>query len=98
MNHELWLPPVRVNPINNRFQKGHVPANKGKKWDEYMPKQSQRRAAKGWKTWTSTVLLPIRRPHADAQEKRWWLMMMASFEFSPVSRKLLNGEAVVARM
>ena len=49
MNHELWLPPVRVNPINNRFQKGHVPANKGKKWDEYMPKQSQRRAAKGWK-------------------------------------------------
>ncbi len=48
MNHELWLPPARVNPINNRFQKGHVPANKGKKWDEYMPKQSQRRAAKGW--------------------------------------------------
>jgi len=48
MSNELWLPPTKVNPKNGRFQKGHVPANKGKKWDEFMSKRSQRRCAKGW--------------------------------------------------
>lgn len=50
-NYELTLPPVRPqrNPLTGRFLKGHVPANKGKKWDEFMPKRSQRRSAKGWK-------------------------------------------------
>ena len=38
-----------VNARNGRFMKGHVPANKGKTWDEFMPKKSQRRSAKGWK-------------------------------------------------
>lgn len=48
---ELVLPPVRtgVNRLNGRFTKGHVPANKGKKWSEYMGKRAQKRAAKGWK-------------------------------------------------
>lgn len=48
MSNELWLPPTKVNPKNGRFLKGHVPANKGKKWDEFMSKRSQRRSAKGW--------------------------------------------------
>lgn len=50
-NYELKLPPVRPqrNPLTGRFLKGCVPANKGKKWDEFMSKRSQRRSAKGWK-------------------------------------------------
>jgi hypothetical protein len=36
------------NRVNGRFLKGHVPANKGKKWNEFMPKRSQKRSAKGW--------------------------------------------------
>lgn len=50
-DYELHIPPVRFgkSPVNGRFMKGHVPANKGKTWDEYMPKRSQKRAAKGWK-------------------------------------------------
>ena len=48
---ELYIPTERPkrNPTNGRFLPGHTPANKGKKWSEYMPKKSQRRAAKGWK-------------------------------------------------
>lgn len=48
---ELSLPPVWTgrNKLTGRFLKGHVPANKGKKWDEYMGKRAQKRAAKGWK-------------------------------------------------
>ena len=29
--------------------KGNVPANKGKKWDEFLSKRKQKRCAKGWK-------------------------------------------------
>lgn len=32
-----------------RFLKGHVPANKGKKWSDYMGKRAQKKSAKGWK-------------------------------------------------
>lgn len=48
---ELTLPPVwtGINKQNGRFLKGHVPANKGKKWSDYMGKRAQERAAKGWK-------------------------------------------------
>ena len=48
--YELTLPPKRPgrNLKNGRFLKGHVPANKGKKWDEFMSKRMQKRAAKGW--------------------------------------------------
>lgn len=51
MSNELSLPPVRPtrNKLNGRFLKGHVPANKGKTWDETMSKSSQRRCKKGWK-------------------------------------------------
>ena len=45
------MPPVRtgINKKTGRFMKGHVPANNGKKWSEYMGKRAQKRAAKGWK-------------------------------------------------
>lgn len=47
---ELTLPPVwtGINKQNGRFLKGHVPANKGKKWSDYMGKRAMKRAMKGW--------------------------------------------------
>ena len=47
---ELTLPPVRtgINKLNGRFVKGHIPANKGKSWSDYMSKRAQRRAMRGW--------------------------------------------------
>ena len=47
---ELTLPPIRTsyNKRNGQFLKGHTPANKGKKWSEWMGKRAQKRAAKGW--------------------------------------------------
>ena len=47
---ELHLPPVvtHVNKQTGRYMKGHVPANKGKKWSEFMSKRGQRRSKKGW--------------------------------------------------
>ena len=47
----LYIPTdwTRVNPRNGQFMKGHEPHNKGKKWEEYVPKKSQRRMRKGWK-------------------------------------------------
>lgn len=51
MSYELYLPPEPTgrNAVTGRFMKGHVPANKGKKWSEYLSKSKQRRCAKGWK-------------------------------------------------
>lgn len=48
---ELYIPPERpkYNPTNGRFLKGHTPANKGKKWSEWMSKRGQKRSMKGWK-------------------------------------------------
>lgn len=48
---EFTLPPIYtgVNNMTERFMKGHVPANKGKRWGDYMGKRSQKRCAKGWK-------------------------------------------------
>ena len=54
MSTELYIPPTpRPKPTRcpktGRFLPGHVPANKGKTWGDYMTKRAQRRAAKGWK-------------------------------------------------
>ena len=59
---ELKLPPERRshNPLNGQFLKGHTPANKGKKWDDFMGKRAQKRAAKGWKN--LEIHRPKRRP------------------------------------
>ena len=48
---ELTLPPVwtGINRQTGRFMKGHVPANKGKKWSDYLGKRKQKRCARGWK-------------------------------------------------
>ena len=34
----MYMPPERVykNPVNGQFLKGHIPHNKGKKWDEWV--------------------------------------------------------------
>lgn len=32
--------------VGGQFEKGHIPSNKGKKWDEYMPKESQEKSRK----------------------------------------------------
>jgi hypothetical protein len=47
---ELTLPPIWTgrNNVTGRFLKGHVPANKGKKWTDYMGKRAMKRSAKGW--------------------------------------------------
>ena len=49
-SYELYIPQARPmrNIVNGRFLKGHVPANKGKKWSDYMGKRAQRRCARGW--------------------------------------------------
>lgn len=51
MSTELSLQPTRPtrNKVTGRFLPGHVPANKGKTWDETMSKRGQRNAKKGWK-------------------------------------------------
>ena len=48
---ELYIPTERPtrSKVNGQFLKGHVPANKGKTWDEFMSKRGQRKARKGWK-------------------------------------------------
>ena len=38
-----------INKKTGQYLKGHTPANKGKRWDEYMGKRAQKRAMKGWK-------------------------------------------------
>lgn len=48
---ELTFSPVYtgINKKNGQFLKGHIPFNKGKKWDECFGKRAQKRMAKGWK-------------------------------------------------
>lgn len=50
MSWELYIAPElpKRNAVTGRFMKGHVPANKGKKWAEWMGKRAQKRAARGW--------------------------------------------------
>lgn len=60
-SYELTFSPERPerNPQNGRYLKGHVPANKGKKWNDYCSKSAQRRMKKGWKN------LALYRVHPD---------------------------------
>lgn len=50
MSYELYLPPElpRRNAVTGQFLPGHVPANKGKHWSDYLSKRKQKRCAKGW--------------------------------------------------
>ena len=36
MSYELYIEPIKINPINGRFMKGHIPFNKGKKMTDWM--------------------------------------------------------------
>lgn len=36
------------SPNNGRFLKGHQPANKGRKWSEWMSEEGARNSSKGW--------------------------------------------------
>lgn len=47
-NWELKISPERKNrnPVNGQYVKGCIPFNKGKKWNEYMPKREQKRRLK----------------------------------------------------
>ena len=51
MSTELYIPTVRrtTNPTNGQYLKGHVPHNKGKRWNDYMGKRAQKKCSKGWK-------------------------------------------------
>ena len=48
---ELYIAKDRptLNPVTKAFLKGHVPFNKGKRWKEWMSKDAQLRAMRGWK-------------------------------------------------
>jgi hypothetical protein len=50
-SYELYLPPEKLerNAVTGRYMKGHVPHNKGKKWNDYTTKRAQRGMRKGWK-------------------------------------------------
>ena len=49
-SYELTFSPVRLNrsPMTGRFLKGCKTHNKGKTWDEYMSKEGQDAAKRGW--------------------------------------------------
>lgn len=42
---ELYLEPIRptVNKLNGRFLRGHKPFNTGKKWNDYLPEDTQKK-------------------------------------------------------
>lgn len=45
----LIIPPelIQKRVFDSRLKKGNIPSNKGKKWDEYLPKDIQERCRKG---------------------------------------------------
>lgn len=73
---ELYIPTDRVsrNLLTGRFMKGHVPANKGKKWDEYLPKRTQRRMRKGWKN--LELYRPTERPDTAGRCRKGVIAVM----------------------
>lgn len=69
----LYLPDVNEKPVrrqrrkNGTFDKGNVPANKGKKWEEYYSPQSIENMKKGWANLDK--YRHIRKKNAGRQEK-----------------------------
>ena len=57
-----------INRLTGQFLKGHVPANKGKTWDEYMSKRAQKRAANGWKN--VEIYRPKKRPDTSGRQRK----------------------------
>ena len=94
MNHELYIEPERpkYNPKNGQFLPGHTPANKGKKWSEWMSKRGQRRSKKGWKNLRK---YQPRSPYAGRNKKpiiavlddgSWYY-----FPYSEPAARIVNG-------
>lgn len=50
---------VGMGKYPSRYKPGHVPATKGKKWDEIMSKEKQENCKKGWKN-----IIEHRAPHS----------------------------------
>ena len=80
MSWELYLPPAPPtrSRTTGRFMKGHRPANKGKKWSEYMPKRSQLRCAKGWENVRKYGAHPKLQMQADRKERSLHSILMAN--------------------
>ena len=68
--YELYLPapPPTRNRRTGQFLKGAKPWNKGMRWDEMMPKSSQRQCAKGWKNLQK--YRPKTRPDTAGRSKK----------------------------
>jgi len=97
---ELVMPPIYdgVNRVTGRFMKGHVPANKGKKWDEYMSKRSQRRCRKGWNNLDQ--YRPKKRPDTAGRCRRTLVAVMDDgswkvFDFSREAVAWMGAHGVV---
>jgi len=73
---ELNLPPeyTGINKQTGRFMKGHTPANKGKRWGDYMSRRSQRRSAKGWKNLDKCR--PTTRPDTAGRSRKQVVAVM----------------------
>lgn len=70
-NWELNLGPEYIPPKRKgRFKKGHVPYNKGKKWDEYLPKAMQTKYLKHLKRVQFKKGNPSYRPETAGRPKR----------------------------
>ena len=68
MSFELYIPPERPkrNKLNGQILKGTKPHNTGKKWDDYLPKKTQRKILKNLKKITYEHLAK----NHEAQQKR----------------------------
>lgn len=78
-SYELTFSPLYkgIDPKTGRFMKGHVPANKGKRWDEFKSKRSQRRSSKGWKN----LELYRHRPDTAGRAKKQVVAVMDNGRF-----------------
>lgn len=80
---ELWIERDRptMNPVTKTFLPGHVPFNKGRRWKDWMSKNGQLRAMKGWNNikgrkdiggWNAKAVVMIR------EDGRWFVFPSAS--------------------
>lgn len=68
---ELNLGPEYIQPKRKgRFKKGHVPYNKGKKWDDYLPKEMQTKYLKHLKRVQFKKGHPSYRPETAGRPKK----------------------------
>lgn len=96
MNYELHLPierPTR-NFKNGHFLKGHVPWNKGMKWDDFLSIDAQERCKKGLKNFD--IYRPTKRPDVSARCRRKVIAVMddgrwCCFDHAGEAAKCIGG-------